>query len=341
MTDLPEQTVSLLDAARVVARGGDLDSKLGALASQARRVAAAEAVVVYLVDAAGERIVPVAWDGATGSASALEITTAPTAVSAALIDRQTRSLSREDVAALGGALPPTLSASSAVPLVATDQAGDTEIEGLLVVGWDSADPAGAAVSEALLAMADLAAVAIRQARLENTLNEQADWLDRVANTDGLTGLANRHAFDRMLQLELARAERQGAPVGLALFGVDGLDVVAERDGAGASDDVLRRVAATLANELRLIDTVARIGPETFAAICPGSPGQEAASRVRDALLNPVTGPDRPDLPITVTAAVAGYPEDGTDADALMEAAARLLDRARASDPGGVAERDEV
>jgi len=171
--------------------------------------------------------------------------------------------------------------------------------------------------------------------------EHADWLDRVANTDALTGLANRHTFDRMLQLELARAERQGAPVGLALFGVDGLDVVAERDGAGASDDVLRRVAATLANELRLIDTVARIGPETFAAICPGSPGQEAASRVRDALLNPVTGPDRPDLPITVTAVVAGYPEDGTDADALMEAAARLLDRARASDPGGVAEHDQV
>ena len=38
--------------------------------------------------------------------------------------------------------------------------------------------------------------------------ERADWIGRLANTDALTGLANRVTFERMLELEIARARRQ-------------------------------------------------------------------------------------------------------------------------------------
>jgi diguanylate cyclase (GGDEF)-like protein len=336
VSDIPEHPVSLLDAARVVARGGDLDARLRALVSQAHGNAQALAVVVYLVDATGERLVPMASEGSPEPEPAtIDLSGAPEIATAALVRRQTQLMSTQEATAAFGGLAGGARTVAAVPLVATDLNGDPEVEGLLVVALDE----GAIdIPEPLLALADLAAVTIRQARLENTLHEHADWLDRVANTDSLTGLANRATFDRMLQLELARASRQGTPVGLALFAVDGLDIIAGRDGAGASDDVLRNVAATLADQLRLIDTVARIEPSVFAAICPGSSGPEAASRVREAVAQPQVSTVSADLPVTVTAAVASYPEDGAEADAVVSAAMSLLEQARATQPGGVAQR---
>src|SRR3989304_5381648 len=79
------------------------------------------------------------------------------------------------------------------------------------------DPA--ATRADLDAIGDLAAAAVRSARLEQALVERSDWYDRVAHTDPLTGLANRRTFDRMLELELARAGRQGSPASGAPFGI--------------------------------------------------------------------------------------------------------------------------
>ncbi len=337
MSDIPNQTVSLLDAARVVARGGDLDARLQALAAHAHGSAQALAVVVYLVDATGERLVPIASQGSLEAEPAtIDLSGAPEIATAALVRRQTQLMSPEEATAAFGALAASGARTvAAVPLVATDLNGDPEVEGLLVVGMDEG---ATEIPEPLLALADLAAVTIRQARLENTLHEHADWLHRVANTDTLTGLANRATFDRMLQLELARAARHGTPVGVALFAVDGLDIIAERDGAGASDDVLRSIAATLADQLRLIDTVARIEPSVFAAICPGSSGPEAASRVREAVAQPQVSTVSADLPVTVTAAVVSYPDDASEADAVVTVAMSLLEKARTTQPGGVAQR---
>lgn len=323
----------------MVARGGDLDARLRALAGHAHGTAQARAVVVYLVDASGELLVPMASEGTLeGEPVTIDLSRAPEVATAALVDRRTRLLSPAEATAAFGGLAGAAQTLAAVPLVTTDMNGDPGVEGLLLVGMGEE---ANAVPESLLALADLAAVAIRQARLENTLHEHADWLHRLAITDSLTGLANRATFDRMLQLEVARASRQGTPVGLALFAVDGLDIITERDGAGASDDVLRSVAATLADHLRIIDTVARIEPSVFAAICPGSSGAEAASRVREAVAQPQVSAVRAELPVTVTAAVASYPEDGTDADAVVSAAMGLLEHARTDQPGGVVRRGET
>ena len=60
------------------------------------------------------------------------------------------------------------------------------------------------------AVADLIAVAVELARLAATATERSDWFERMAHTDPLTGLANERTFGRILELELARAARQGA-----------------------------------------------------------------------------------------------------------------------------------
>lgn len=347
MTERPETTapnVSLLDAARIVARGGPLDTKLATLAEHARAASGAAHVSIHLIDAEGTGLVPVgrSWDGpetdagqprdAEADLAPMDLEGAHPAVLRALEDRLpvTFAGDRDALASLPF-LPAGAHGVAAIPLVTADDEGAAVVEGLLL--WAGTAEIESA-PEPVLAVADLVAVAIRQARLESALTEHADWLDRVANTDPLTGLANRRTFERMLQLELVRASRQSAPIGLALFAVDGLAELEAQAGAAASDDVLRRVAATLAEQLRLIDTVARVGGGTFAAICPGAQGTEAASRVRDAVgaLEPA-----PTGPISVSVGVVRFPDDGTEADQLMAAGEAALQAAGAEGPGSVLE----
>ena len=348
MTDRPDSlapAVSLLDAARIVARGGPLDVKLVTLAEHARTTTGAAHVSIHLIDAEGTGLVPASrlphadGDGSANDAqevgdalSPLALDGAHPAVRSALEDRLPVSFVNDADAQVSlPFLPATARGVAAIPLVTADDEGAVVVEGLLL--WAGADEIETA-PEAVLAVADLIAVAIRQTRLENALTEHADWLDRVANTDPLTGLANRRTFERMLQLELVRASRQAAPIGLALFAVDGLAELEAQTGAAAADDVLRRVAATLADQLRLIDTVARIGPGTFAAICPGAQGTDAATRVRDAVAQLAPAPTGP---LSVTVGVVRFPDQGNEAEQLLAAGEAALEAAGAQGPGTVLE----
>ena len=91
----------------------------------------------------------------------------------------------------------------------------------------------------------------------------------MAHTDPLTGLANERTVGRVLELELARAGRQGSEVSFAMFDVDDFRATNREGGHEAGDDVLRRVAAVLAESVRLVDTVGRIGGDEFVLIAPG------------------------------------------------------------------------
>ena len=86
--------------------------------------------------------------------------------------------------------------------------------------------------------------------------ERAEWFERVAHTDPLTGLSNGRTLGRVLELEVARAQRQGSEVSVAMFDVDGFTALNEASGSRAGDQVLRQVAAVLAETVRLVDTVA-------------------------------------------------------------------------------------
>ena len=92
----------------------------------------------------------------------------------------------------------------------------------------------------------------------------------MAHTDPLTGIANERTVARVLELELARAGRQGGEVALALFDIDDFRSANATDGR-AADDILRRVAAVLSESVRLVDTVGRIGGDEFVLIAPARP----------------------------------------------------------------------
>jgi diguanylate cyclase (GGDEF)-like protein len=112
--------------------------------------------------------------------------------------------------------------------------------------------------EFLVALAEQMAVAIHQVQEHM----------REARTDFLTGLANRQEFDGFLRRELARAERFGDPLSLAMIDLDDLKVINDEHGHKAGDEALRTVGATLKSTVRSLDLAARIGGDEFALVMP-------------------------------------------------------------------------
>jgi len=113
-----------------------------------------------------------------------------------------------------------------------------------------------------------------------------DRLERQASTDPLTGIANRRTFHERLTDEVARAERHGRHLSLALMDLDHLKAVNDAHGHPGGDRVLVLFAQLLSAHSREGELVARIGGEEFAWLMPETDqdgAQAAADRVREAI----------------------------------------------------------
>jgi diguanylate cyclase (GGDEF)-like protein len=205
---------------------------------------------------------------------------------------------------------------------------------VLVLAWDGDRGLTPEEGELVRALADLAAVAVDRSRLASLVAERAEWFERIAHSDPLTGLANQRTFARVLELELARAGRQGGEVSVAVVDVDGFQSTNESAGRDVGDDVLRAVASILAESVRLVDTVARAGGDEFVLVAPGSAGMTVARRIMSAVeaLASVGGE-----PVSVSIGVARFPVDGTSSDELIAAAHAALEAARSTGRGTIAE----
>ena len=219
-----------------------------------------------------------------------------------------------------------------LPLVVSAAGVEVSL-GALGLGWPADRRLDDGEQALLTALASLAAIAVDRARLASTAAERSDWFERMAHTDPLTGLANERTVARILELELARAARQGGEVSLAMFDIDDFQATNQEGGHEAGDDVLRRVAAVLAESVRLVDTVGRIGGDEFVLVAPGSAGMTVAHRVLEGItaLPAIAG-----RPISVSAGVARFPTDGSDTETLIAAASDALARARETGRGRVA-----
>ncbi len=101
-------------------------------------------------------------------------------------------------------------------------------------------------------------------------------LEQLATRDGLTGLANRRCFDDTLRAEWQRALRQKSPLSLLMVDVDNFKQYNDAHGHLGGDECLKRIAATVASEMRANDLVARYGGEEFAVILPNQALKGAA-----------------------------------------------------------------
>jgi len=114
--------------------------------------------------------------------------------------------------------------------------------------------------------------AIVRTRVRNHLRliAQRQELERLAERDGLTGLANRRHFDQAYQMACRRATRTGEPLGVAMIDIDHFKQYNDRYGHAGGDNALREVAQVLANIVRRpYEMAARYGGEEFVLLLPG------------------------------------------------------------------------
>ena len=95
------------------------------------------------------------------------------------------------------------------------------------------------------------------------LNETINRLERVSDTDELTGIYNRRAGEKRLAEEVARAERDLQTFQVATFDINGFKLVNDRFGHSAGDACISHVAALLQLNTRRGDWVARWGADEF------------------------------------------------------------------------------
>lgn len=97
--------------------------------------------------------------------------------------------------------------------------------------------------------------------------QQEDRLYELATTDGLTGLANRRAFDEALETEWLRTRRSAGQMSLLLIDLDNFKGFNDHYGHQVGDDCLRAVASTIRGMVRRPgDLAARYGGEEMAVI---------------------------------------------------------------------------
>ncbi|HNP73629.1 MAG TPA: diguanylate cyclase, partial [Kouleothrix sp.] len=114
------------------------------------------------------------------------------------------------------------------------------------------------------------AIAARIVDLEMRLRTARD-------TDGLTGLLNRMAITNAVEIELARAGREGTSAGVALLDVDYFKQVNDQHGHQVGDMALRHVAVVVARNIRPYDLLGRWGGEELLLLLPRTTLAEATA----------------------------------------------------------------
>ena len=218
--------------------------------------------------------------------------------------------------------------NSSAHLASPDNASSSGVSALGTVAAyhrQTAEPSEADLN--LLEMAaQLAAIAIEQANLNDRLNHQAQH-------DSLTGLPNRSHFKKRLEQTLEQAKRHNEQIGVVFLDLDGFKHINDTLGHPIGDSLLRAVAERLRHRVRRTDTLTRMGGDEFALLSKDVKQPEGAMKVARKMLAALKEPFSiagHELHVSGSIGIAISPQDGQDAATLERHADTALYRAKAN-----------
>lgn len=151
------------------------------------------------------------------------------------------------------------------------------------------------------------------AELAAQLREATERLEESVVTDPVTSMKNARFFNDWLPTECGRAARDDRALALLVMEIDQHRNIAEEDPDWA-DRAIAHAAGVIHAQIRSTDIACRIGPDTFAVICPGAMNADArnvAERIRAALAAAPVTLGGHELPLTASCGVAIYQSGST------------------------------
>ena len=156
-------------------------------------------------------------------------------------------------------------------------------------------------------------------------------LMKLAHFDTLTGLPNRSQFYASLTHSLAQAAEHQWAVAVLFMDIDRFKNINDTLGHTIGDDLLRQFSSRLVDCLRVRDTIGRFGGDEFAAILVLPEGAQhsvgVVDKIREAMRKPFDLQGH-EVTVTVSIGISVYPDDGVDADTLIQYADTAMYRAK-------------
>jgi diguanylate cyclase (GGDEF)-like protein len=166
--------------------------------------------------------------------------------------------------------------------------------------------------------------------IEEVLRTRSRELEWLGSTDSLTGLHNVRFLQQHIHHLLGVQKRYGHPFAVLLIDIEGLKRINDAYGKVAGDRTLVNVATALGEQLRSVDTPIRMGGDEFLILLPHQTSARARV-VGDRVADAVEAVENPtSQPLRVSIGVVSSPQDGSEAEELLETVDAAMYRAKAA-----------
>ncbi|HUP62661.1 MAG TPA: PAS domain S-box protein [Thermoanaerobaculia bacterium] len=158
-----------------------------------------------------------------------------------------------------------------------------------------------------------------------------EQIKHLAYHDALTNLPNRLLFKDRVTVALSHAQRQRTPLAVLFLDLDRFKVINDSLGHNIGDQLLQAVSTRVQACVRDSDTVARLGGDEFTVLLPSLQRSEDAAPVAEKIIEAIRHPftiEGREFFITTSIGISLFPEDGTDAEALIKNADTAMYQAK-------------
>ncbi len=201
---------------------------------------------------------------------------------------------------------------------------ERDVLGMVVLMFEKTNTLGTHEIELLGVLGNQAATSIANAKLY-------EEIERLAVTDGLTGLFNHRHFQETLAQEFNRLERFSEPISMLIIDIDHFKKINDTYGHPVGDAVLKKVSGIIRKTIRNIDIPARYGGEEFAVILLGTDTNGAlkmAERLRKSIADARFSTEQNAFNVTVSIGMSTHGKEMRKKEDLVEQADKALYHAK-------------